>query len=124
MTSNNSNEMITSSIDTTGNTNGAGDQPPVFDDKSSFAAAYERRLAEIEGVKPDELVTLNFDVHSAITTVLGVLPEVLSLRETMSTLEGLDQGQITGLEDYAEAAGRLQCPLTQRTRRPSARWLR
>ncbi len=39
----------------------------------------------------------------------------------MSTLEGLDQGQITGLEDYVEAAGRRQDARGHRQRRSPGR---
>ncbi|HEX4341543.1 MAG TPA: hypothetical protein VH062_36790 [Polyangiaceae bacterium] len=81
--------------------NGGGSS---FDDTSSFAVAYEKRLQEIRSVPDDELVTMNFDVHSAITTVLGVLPELVALREAMAALAGLDQGKISGLEEYAQAA--------------------
>jgi hypothetical protein len=91
----------------TGDTSKAtsNEAPLPFDDRSAFTAAYERRLTEIRGIKDDELVALNIDVHSAVATVLGALPEIGALRESMSTLPGLDQESIGGLEDYALAAG-------------------
>jgi hypothetical protein len=78
--------------------------PPVFSDGSTFNAAYERRLAEIQAVPDSELVVLNIDPHASVATVLGALPEILALREQMGTLGGLDLPLIDTLEDYAEAA--------------------
>ena len=75
-----------------------------FEDHSSFTAAYEKRLAEIHAIDDDALAALNVDVHSAVATVLGVLPEIAPHREAMSTLPGLDQGKVGGLEEYAQAA--------------------
>jgi hypothetical protein len=83
----------------------APEQPTAFDDRSAFSAAYERRLSEIQAVKDDELALLNIDVHSAITTVLGVLPEILELKDGMLALASIDQQLIQGMEDYAQAAG-------------------
>jgi len=79
-------------------------QPTAFEDRSAFSAAYERRLQEIRSVPDEELIPLNIDVHNAITTVLGSLPEIQALHEAMTELPGLDQARVTGLEDYAQAA--------------------
>jgi len=78
---------------------------PISDTTSGFSAAYDRRLAEIEAVKDDELVTLNIDVHAAVATVLGALPAIKEVQPAILGLPGIDQNLVTGLEDYAQAAG-------------------
>jgi len=76
-----------------------------FEDRSSFTAAFEKHLAEIKAVDDESLAALNIDVHSAVATVLGCLPEIAVYREAISALPGLDQAKIQGLEEYAQAAG-------------------
>ena len=71
---------------------------------SAFSAAFQRRLAEIQAVPEEQLAPPNLDLHAAVTTVRGALPEILKLREGMAQLVGLDQKLIDGLEDYALAA--------------------
>lgn len=87
------------------NTTNTMEVPQGFEDRSSFTAAFEKRRDEILGVDDDALAPLNVHVHSAVATVLGVLPELVPYREAMSTLQGLDQQKIQGLEEYAQAAG-------------------
>ena len=79
--------------------------PEQFPDDTEFNAAYERRLAEIKAVPDDALVSLNLDVHEAIATVLGALPEILALRSELAKLPQLDLSRLDSLEDFAEAAG-------------------
>ena len=75
-----------------------------FEGRSAFEAAYEKRLVEIERVASDELAANNLDVHAAVATVLGCLPEIARYRREMSKLHGLDQDKIDSLEEYAQAA--------------------
>jgi hypothetical protein len=76
-----------------------------FVDESVFAAALERRLAEIQAVPDHELVPVNLDMHGAVTTVLGLLSEIGALRDRVRKLSELDQAVVDGLEEYALAAG-------------------
>lgn len=78
--------------------------PPTPNGWSGFGAAYDRRLAEIQAVPESELVPLNLDVPSAITTVLGALPAISALKNRIANLTDVNQTQIAGLEDYAGAA--------------------
>src|SRR5262249_40324743 len=81
-----------------------GDTAPFVDD-STFGAAYERRLAEIQAVQDSELSPVNIDVASAVITVLGVMPEIKELAEQIGGLPDVDQKLFSGLDDYARAAG-------------------
>lgn len=82
----------------------AAPMPPAFSDRSAFSAAYERRLAEIRAVPDNALIAMNLDVHAAVATVLGALPEIFALRKEMAKLPNLNQALVDGLEEYAEAA--------------------
>jgi hypothetical protein len=66
--------------------------------------AYERVKADLAAVKADELIQLNLDVTPAVTTVLGVLPEIKALRERIvKELPTFDLASFDKLEDYALA---------------------
>jgi hypothetical protein len=71
---------------------------------ASARAAYERRLAEIQAVPDSELPRVALDVHAAVATVLGALPAILALRESMARLPSLKAALVDGLADYAWAA--------------------
>ena len=77
--------------------------PPAFQD--GFEAAYERRLAEIKAVPEEALVSLNLDVHAAVATVLGALPEIIALRGELAKIPQLNVALVDRLEDFAQAAG-------------------
>ena len=66
--------------------------------------AYERVKADLATLKPDELVQVNLDVTPAVTTILGVLPEIKALRERIvKELPTFDVASFDKLEDYALA---------------------
>src|SRR5262249_35180551 len=92
--------------------------PGSFEGRTAFEAAYEKRLAEIESVGNDELAAINLDVHAAVATVLGRLPEIARYRGEMSKLHGLDQDKIDGLEEYAQAAAEAHSRWSAIARRP------
>lgn len=89
-----------------------------FEARSSFTAAFEKHLEEIKAVDDESLAALNLDVHSAIATVLGCLPEIAAYHEAMSALPGLDQNKIQGLEEYTEAAAEADSRLVAAMRPP------
>ncbi len=74
-------------------------------DPSGFETAYDRRLKEIMAVPEEELLPLNFDVHVAISIVLGALGKIEPLIPAVSKLPGIKHARVTALEDYARAAG-------------------
>ena len=66
-------------------------------------AAYNRLLTEIDAVADEELVTINIDVPTAVTTALGVVPELAPFVEPAKKLPDFDAACFTKLEDYALA---------------------
>jgi hypothetical protein len=71
-----------------------------------FRDAYERLIDEIRKVSDDDLVTINIDVPTAVTTVLGTLPEVRSLRAQIVTeIPNFDIERFDKLEAYTLALG-------------------
>jgi hypothetical protein len=61
-------------------------------------------LPELEAIPVCDILTVNLDVSAAVSTVLGTLPEVQSLREEMlRELPALDITCVDRLEEYAHA---------------------
>ncbi len=66
--------------------------------------AYERLLPEITAVPDEDLVTINIDVFSAITTATGCLPEIRGLRSSIEAeWRNFDFVQFDKLEQYTLA---------------------
>jgi hypothetical protein len=69
-----------------------------------FRDAYENLLEEFEHVRPDELIAMSVDVPTAVTTVLGAIPEIRALRpQIVAELPRLDIARFDKLEAYALA---------------------
>lgn len=67
-------------------------------------AAYAALLPEIQSIEDADLAPINIDVVSAITTVLGVVPELKALRgEIAAELPRFDLARFDKLERYALA---------------------
>jgi hypothetical protein len=67
-------------------------------------AAYAAILPEISGVSDDDVLPINVDLVSAVTLVLGVLPELRALRaEIIEQLPRFDVERFDKLETYALA---------------------
>ena len=88
---------------------GKSEPPSLLDtaqlaDASVTQQAYERVLPELQGLSRAELASINLNIPSAITTVLGVLPKVRALRDQIrNELHHFDIAPIDKLEDYALA---------------------
>jgi len=80
-------------------------QAAALADRSAFGEAFERRHHEISAVEDDDLAPLNLDVHAAVTTVLGSIPEIRQLAGAIEALPGNGPGSVDALEDYAHAVG-------------------
>lgn len=79
-------------------------QAPV--DELPFEAAYERLLPEIDAFPDSELITINIDVPSVVTSALGAWPEIAALRgELVAKLQDFNVEQFDKLESYALATG-------------------
>jgi len=68
------------------------------------AEAMARIAPDAAALSVDELTQVNLDLQAATGTILGVLPEVMALREQLiKELPGFDITQLDKLEDYALA---------------------
>jgi hypothetical protein len=64
--------------------------------------AYERMQSEMAAVPESDYVTINVDVMTAVSTVLGCVPQILALRPKFEAeLPAFDQQQLDKLETYA-----------------------
>jgi hypothetical protein len=66
-------------------------------------ACYELSRPYMAALAPDELVPLNIDIPSAVSTVLGVLPKLAAMRERLAVLAEFDFDAFDRLETYAGA---------------------
>lgn len=67
-------------------------------------SSYLRVAPEIEAVKSDELPTINFDVVSGSSTILGVSDRILTFRDRIVRLPEFDPKNVDNLKDYTIAA--------------------
>jgi hypothetical protein len=71
------------------------------------AEAYERVKGDLMALKAEEVEVPTLDIHAAVKTVLGALPEMRALRERMTKeLPAFDVVAFDKLEDYALALSR------------------
>lgn len=68
------------------------------------ADALQRLASELDAVTDAELRPINIDVVSAVTTALGVAPNLAKLKDSMEKLPHYDQRLVANLEAYAFAA--------------------
>jgi hypothetical protein len=79
---------------------------PDVADVPRFRRAYEQLLDEIRRVQPDDYIVINIDVPTAITTVMGVLPFLQSLRPRIAEeMPRFDIARFDKLEGYTLALG-------------------
>ena len=70
----------------------------------SQAHAYAKTLPELSAVASERLLTINIDVTTAITTVMGALPRLRSIHtEMQARWRDCDAEQLDRLEQYALA---------------------
>ena len=73
-------------------------------DEKLAAEAMARVAPDAAALSVDELTQVNLDLQAATGTILGVLPEVMALREQLiKELPSFDITQLDKLEDYALA---------------------
>jgi len=73
-------------------------------DEKLAAEAYSRIAADAAALSRDELVQVNLDLQHATSTILGVIPEVMALREQIiKELPAFDISYVDKLEDYTLA---------------------
>jgi hypothetical protein len=70
--------------------------------------AYERLLPEALAVPDTDLLPINLEVATAVTTVLGAWPQIRTFRGSVALLPGFDLARFDKIEDYALALGHAQ----------------
>lgn len=71
-----------------------------------YRDAYERAFPATQALKPEDIISVNLDVPSAVTTTLGKLPAILSLRsEVAKHLPTFELSSLDLLETYTLALG-------------------
>lgn len=94
---------------------------PVTEDVTPFNEAYLSHLAEFQALKAEELVVVNLDIATVVTTVLGSLPEILALAPEISEqLPKFDLGRVQALESYAMALSHANTLYLLATQPPDA----
>lgn len=85
-----------------------------------FQSAYDSSLPEIRAVSNDQLVSINIDIPSAVTTVLGSLPEIYAVRaQVENNLPHFDKTQFDNIERYTLAVGHSHAIHMSATTSPS-----
>ncbi len=82
----------------------AGSVSDVLGSFEAAEAAYQRVVAQIDALRPEELVTLNVDVVSGSAIVLGAADRILAFREELAKMPDFDLRHVDYLKDYAIAA--------------------
>jgi hypothetical protein len=70
-----------------------------------YQEAYDRALSASQALNVEDLITINIDVPTAITTAVGALPGMLIYRDQANTLTGFDKTVFDQLETYTLATG-------------------
>jgi hypothetical protein len=71
-----------------------------------FREDYQKLLEEMRAIPSDELTIVNLDIPTAVTTVLGALPQIGALRAKITaTMPEFDIAQFDKLEAYTMAVG-------------------
>jgi hypothetical protein len=71
-----------------------------------FREAYEALIEEIRRVPNEELIAINIDIPTAVTTALGALPEIRALRPLIvAGMPQFDIARFDKLEGYTLAVG-------------------
>jgi hypothetical protein len=73
------------------------------DDVARVRKAFEELEDEIRAVPPEQIQQINIDIPSAVTSVLGAMPEIMSLRPRMIGLAEFSLSHLDKLEKYVLA---------------------
>jgi hypothetical protein len=70
-----------------------------------YREAYERAAPSAQALKAEDLITINIDVPTAVTTAVGALPQIMTFRDQAAALNGFDVSAFDQLETYTMATG-------------------
>lgn len=91
--------------------------PSNVNDETLFEESYNRVLPELQALSSDELASINLEVNTAVSTILGAMPEIRAQRDNVAKqLPDHDVTQFDKVEDYAMAlsyANTQYCIATQ-----------
>jgi len=69
-----------------------------------YRQAFQQALPAAQQLAVKELIPINIDLPTTVTTTLGALPEILALRDRAKALPEFDVQHLDNLETYALAA--------------------
>jgi len=79
-------------------------QNPPTPNEALFEECYEALLPKFKALKPEELIPINLDIPAAVSTALGVAPELSALKDRVAEeLPKFDFDPILHLDTYAMA---------------------
>lgn len=81
--------------------------PTAHEDDSAYQLhlGYDRVEAELTALSASDLEPINLDIAGVVQTVLGTVPEILTLRSALAQMGALDMRAVDHLRDYALALG-------------------
>lgn len=68
-----------------------------------FSAAFAETASARAAISDDDLVPITLDIQAAVATVIGTLPRLAKLRESIAKLPGIDVERLDRLKTFAEA---------------------
>ena len=72
----------------------------------SYRDAFQKALPAAQALDPNDLITINIDIPTAITMAVGALPEIMALRDRVATeLPKFDLKHFDDLQTYTLATG-------------------
>lgn len=95
-------------------------QAALSNDIAPVRKAYEELLEEIRAVPEEQVMQINVDIPSAVTSVLGALPEIMTLRPRMVGLAEFRLTHLDKLGKYAMAMDHANTVHLMQSKSPAA----
>ena len=95
--------------------------PPAPPTVMHYSEAYERALPTAKALDTAELITINIDVPSAVTTAVGAMPKIIALRDSIAKeLPTFDLKHLDELQTYTLATGHAHAMYSAASSPPEA----
>jgi hypothetical protein len=95
-------------------------QAALSEDVAPVRQAYEELLEEIRAVPEEQVMQINIDIPSAATSVLGALPEMMTLRPRMLSMPEFSISHLDKLGKYAMAMDHANTAHLMQSKSPAA----